>query len=404
MHRIAISGLVALAAVLGGTMPAAASTPIVPAVIRPQPAGLPTAVAIGLGRISCGSAKACLAVGVTPGGPGTATAEAWNGTAWKSVAVHAPKGASFALLAGVSCKSPTYCLATGEYLTNTKSADFRPFAMTWNGHSLTPTPAPPLPAGATDGSLGGVSCVAVRKCVAVGTSFGNTSSVLMETWNGAKWALRTSPDTSGAVLLSASSVSCVSLTRCVVAGQSISATTAASGVLLASWNGRTLTAGKAPLPAGVSNPILADLSCASANSCVAVGDNINASSSGVTGFAFTEVWNGRAWRAARLAKPKGTSSSFLFGVSCASARACVAVGDAGSANSGAATAVSYNGKTWTAQHVPAPGKGLSAGFESVSCLSSAHCVAVGTIGPPNGTTFRLLSGLWNGRNWQLAAH
>lgn len=401
MHRIAISGLVALAALFGGAMPAAAAS---------APSGASGGVAVGLilsGKVSCGSAKTCLAVGVTvPASPASTTVGAWNGTAWKAVTVHAPKGASYLGLTGVSCKSPAYCLVTGEYLITGQSGGFRPFALTWNGTSLRPTPAPPLPKGTTDGTLGGVSCVAVKSCVAVGASFGNTAEALVETWNGAKWSLHVPPNPAGTALLQAGDVSCLSLTRCLVAGETVSGTTASTGVLLAWWNGKTLTPKKVPLPAGTSNPIVAGVSCASAASCAAVGDEINVSASGstVTGFAFTEVWNGAAWHVTKVARPKGVSASFLFGVSCPAARHCVAAGGAGSGNTGHATAMSYNGRTWAAQHVPAPAKGLSDGFEGISCTSVAHCVAVGQIGPPSGNSERLLSGLWNGTAWRLAAH
>ena len=357
------------------------------------------------GRISCGSPKACLATGVTLSGSSTsAIVNAWNGTTWKSITVHAPKGAAFVGLGGVSCKSPAYCLLAGDYVTSTQSGHFRPFALTWNGTSLRPVPAPPLPKGATDATLSAVSCVAVKSCVTVGTLFGSTERALVETWNGAKWTLRTPPNPPGTMLAQATSVSCLSLTRCVVAGETISAATANIGVILARWNGKTLTRQKAPLPAGTSDPVLTDVSCVSATSCAAVGANIDASATTLKGFAFTEVWNGTAWKVTRIAQPKGISASFLFGLSCTSARRCVAVGYAGSENIAHAVAMSYNGRTWAPQRVPAPARGLSDGFESVSCTSAAHCVADGLIGPSSGNSERLLSGLWNGTTWKLAAH
>jgi hypothetical protein len=400
-----MSGLVALAALFGGAMPAAAAS-----VPSSAPAGASVGAAAALilsGKVSCGSAKTCLAVGVTlPASPTSTTVESWNGTAWKSVTVHAPKGASYVSLGGVSCQSPTYCLVTGEYLISGQHGGPRPFALTWNGTSMRPTPAPPLPKGVTNGILDGVSCVAVTSCVAVGTSFGNSLDAFVETWHGAKWALHTIPPPKGSAFLQVSGVSCLSLTRCVVAGETVPGTTGSTGVLLAWWNGKTLTPKKVPLPAGASNPIIADVSCASPASCAAVGDEINVSASGstVTGFAFTEVWNGTAWKVTKIARPKGISASFLFGVSCPAAHHCVAAGGAGSGNIAHATAMSWNGRTWAAQHVPVPAKGLSAGFEGVSCTSAARCVAVGSIGPPSGSSERLLSGIWNGTAWKLAAH
>jgi hypothetical protein len=393
-----MSGLVALAALFGGAMPAVAAS---------KPPSAPVAVGLVLsGKISCGSAKACLAVGVTfPTSPASTTAESWNGTTWKSVTVHAPKGTNYVGLSGVSCQSAAYCLVTGDYLTNTKSSHFRPFALTWNGTSLRPTPAPPLPKGATDGTLGGVSCVAVKRCVAVGAAFGGTAEAFVETWNGAKWSLHVTRSPAASPL-QADDVSCLSLTRCVVAGETLSETTASTGILLGWWNGKTLTPEKVPLPAGASNPVIAGVSCVSVTSCAAVGDEINISASGttLTGFAFTEVWNGAAWHVAKVARPKGITASFLFGVSCTAARHCVAVGSAGSKGIYRARALSWNGRTWAAQRVPAPAKGMSDSFEGVSCTSAAHCVAVGLTGPPSGKNERLLSGLWNGTAWRLAAH
>src|SRR5271165_1730041 len=335
VHRIALSGLIALAAVLGSTMPAAAAS---------TPSSTPVSAALVLsGRISCGSPKSCLAVGATLRSSNTSTiVNAWNGTTWKSFSVHAPKGASFVGLSGVSCKSRAYCLLAGDYVTSPQSGAFRPFALTWNGTSLRRAPAPPLPKGVTNATLNSVSCVAVRSCVAVGTLYASTIRTLVETWNGTKWTLHTPPDPAGTMLVQTNSVSCLSLTRCVLAGVTVSAAMANTGVFIASWNGKTLKRQKVPLPAGASNPILADVSCASAARCAAVGDEINVSSPSavVTGFAFTEVWNGAAWHVTKIARPKGITVDLLFGVSCTSARHCVATGGAGTASTGHATALS----------------------------------------------------------------
>jgi hypothetical protein len=386
--------------VLGTAVPAAASaTPPIGA------AAAATAIAV-TSKVSCGSAKSCLAVGVTTDNAGntTAIAKAWNGTKWKSIAVRVPKGAIDTSLAGVSCKSASYCLAVGEYLTNAQSGNVHSFALTWNGTSLTATPAPPLPKGTIYGSLGGVSCVAVKRCVAVGASFAstpNTARALVETWNGAKWTLRTPPIPAGVRLALLGSVSCLSLTRCVVAGESISAKAATIGVIIATWNGKTLTPMKVPLPAGAGTPLITGVSCVSAARCAAVGGRLTSSSSTLKGFGFAEVWNGRAWTAVKLAWPKGTGFSFLTSVSCATARSCVGVGSSGSVNSSRAAAVSYNGRSWAVRHVPAPAKGMLDDFEGVSCASAANCVAVGLIGPSNGSSASLLSGIWNGRTWRL---
>ena len=125
---------------------------------------------VGTG-ISCASPTACLSVGIhavenSKSQSFTPFAARLHAGTWKAVPVKTPKGTKFSLLGAVSCKAATYCLALGEALTNT--AGDAPFALTWNGTTLTPIAAPPMPAH-TLGQVTSVSCVAVNSCVAIGT-------------------------------------------------------------------------------------------------------------------------------------------------------------------------------------------------------------------------------------------
>jgi hypothetical protein len=180
VHRIAIAGLVALAAVFGATASAVAATAptintpaanspatVLPTTVRPE-ATVTSSLVFG-NRISCGSATKCLAVGssVNSAGNSTPTAEALSGTKWKSVPVKTAKGAVATVLTGVSCKAATYCLVIGQY-ANSATTNF-PYALTWNGTTLTPIAAPPMPKGNEGLSeISAVSCVAVKNCVATG--------------------------------------------------------------------------------------------------------------------------------------------------------------------------------------------------------------------------------------------
>jgi hypothetical protein len=98
--------------------------------------------------------------------------------------------------------------------------------------------------------------------------------------------------------------------------------------------------------------------------------------------------------------PGPGNDDILFGVSCASATACVAVGNGtqGSGASGTLTE-SWNGTSWTV--VPSPNEG-SAGtgnvLEDVSCVSAAACTAVGSSGPDPGST---LIESWDGTSWAI---
>jgi hypothetical protein len=146
------------------------------------------------------------------------------------------------------------------------------------------------------------------------------------------------------------------------------------------------------------------VSCTSAKNCVAVGLGMSASFS-IT--SMTDTWNGTRWTAAKVPWPKGKTSPVLAGVSCASAKSCVAVSITGFAltvnNSGDAAAASFNGKAWPVTNVPAPAKGKASELAGVTCLSATDCAAVGESGPTNSGNSNGLSGFWNGKSWKLVA-
>jgi hypothetical protein len=304
-------------------------------------------------------------------------------------------------LAAVSCAPGTACMVVGAYLTLAGAGTEQPYAMAWNGTSLTPTAAPPVPTNGGFASLTGVSCVAARSCFAVGDSQGGAGPLMMETWNGAKWTLQTAGIPGGARYMYPGAVSCHFLTFCVVAGTSYSSIPGTPTMLLARWNGKVLTAMKAAVPAGAVNVALNDISCPSTTFCAAAGFSTNPSDASAFGFA--EMWNGKSWMADKVAPPMGVAESFLYGVSCRPAGLCMAVGSAGPSTAAKATAVSYNGKTWTAQNVPGPGPGESSDFFGVNCLTDNHCTAIGGIVAPGTATISPLGGVWNGSSWRLVA-
>jgi hypothetical protein len=404
VRKIVMSGLlalVALAVAVGNAQPTAAAT----AASSPRGHQGITATAFLIdGKISCGSPTSCLAVGdnLDASTELAPIAEAWNGRAWHRVSIPMPKPTVALIdLADVSCKSAASCLVVGTYLTLAGAGAERPYAMTWNGTSLSPTAAPPVTKDSGFASLTGVSCLTARSCVAVGDSQGGSGPLTLETWNGAKWALRTARIPGHAGPEYPGAVSCLSVTSCVVAGESFSSLSGAPSMLLARWNGKGLTEMKATAPAGAANVILNDVSCASAGSCVAAGFSTN--TAGTRGFGFAERWNGASWTAHKAAVPKGNAESFLYGVSCRPGGRCIAVGSAGPASAMKATALSDNGKTWSAQNVPGPGKDKTSDFASVSCPKAGECVALGDIGPAGQATATPLGGLWNGSSWRLVA-
>jgi hypothetical protein len=417
LRRFAISGLVALAAVLGAAVPAVSASAAVSAAgsataataavahARPQTAARSGAVsltAFSIGsKISCGSASACLSVGAvlsTKSGATIPQAESWNGKAWKNVAVATPKGATDTALQAVSCKAATACLAVGEYTT--KAGQF-PYALFWNGSVLTPIATPPQPKGASLFTLSAVSCLAPKSCVVAGSSMvsgGSAFDVFADTWNGTKWTASAAATPGGYTLAGFNGLRCFSLTSCYAAGDGFTSGGDAK-LLIAAWNGEAWTAQKAATPTGAQTVLFNDRSCSSPASCAAVG--ISTDSAGTAGFGFAEIWNGKAWTVTKWTGTKSDTEAFLLGVSCVSAASCLAVGAAGTANSGAAQSLLWNGVKWAVVKVPSAGPGKASVLEGVSCTKATHCVAAGVYGPPSSQVTTPLAGYWNGSSWKL---
>jgi len=148
-----------------------------------------------LGGVACTAASACLAVGAhfrPTGNLVNATlAEQWNGTGWKVAPSPNPAGAGAAGLGRISCTGPTACMAVGGGVDQTGESGFN-VAEQWNGTSwhLLRTPNP----GATSNELRGVSCTSPSSCMAAGdfTGIGNEMT-LAEQWNGTRWSVVKTP-------------------------------------------------------------------------------------------------------------------------------------------------------------------------------------------------------------------
>ena len=438
MRKIVISGLVAVAAVLGGVaVPAtamaqqpagAAARPDSVAALRPGITARPTLVTDGVDGaplISCVLATDCLGVegssSISDGGQSAPTRVArWNGSAWKGVGVALPKGAKSDDLKAVSCRGAKSCLVVGDYYTSkSEDANAHVLALTYNGTSLKSTPTVPLPKGTTEAALSGVSCVTTRYCVALGVAFGDTAAfgeggsvTIIETWNGARWTLHTAAQSVGATAeVQPTIVSCATTAFCVLAGEATSFTSTAFSVKLsvASWNGKKLTTMKPATLSSADEPLPTAVSCATTSNCAVTGvdlGDVTSNSPSATGF--TEIWNGKTWQLGNVTWPKGDVDSFTMGVSCYAAHSCEAVGVDGASTADNAPAdafaASFNGTAGSLQSVPAPSKGDSNTFTDVSCLPWGSCVAIGETGETGKAatgSLPVMTGVWNGKAWKL---
>src|SRR6516225_3240092 len=243
---------------------------------RIQPIPSPPGAALSnLFGVSCVSASACEAVGVTVSGSGAvkAMAERWNGTSWRLQAAPSPAGGG--QLNGVSCTSASACTAVGGTPQGTPR---KTLVERWNGSSWQIQPAP-SPAGAF---LSGVACTSSAACTAVG---GSNAGTLAERWDGTTWSTQATPNPpmGGGALFS---VACTSPTACTAVGNSN------SGNLAERWNGTRWTIQPAPNPGGAQFTFLNTVACASASACIAAGAYINSSGAFQ---ALAERWNGTSW-------------------------------------------------------------------------------------------------------------
>jgi hypothetical protein len=185
-------------------------------------------------------ATTCIAVGDDLNGNYAAR---WSGVSWH--AQHVPTadpGEQSDALTGVSCTSASACMAVG--ISGCGNCDTFSSAERWNGTRW--RAANPRNPGAAEENdyLSDVSCVSARMCVAVGNRQGGGTGdyLLAERWNGRRWAVQPTPSVRqgtflcGTLTLSClgvygvlSGVSCTSATTCIAVGSVIYYTDPSTG-------------------------------------------------------------------------------------------------------------------------------------------------------------------------------
>jgi hypothetical protein len=294
-------------------------------------------------------------------------------------------------MTGVSCWSTTGCAAAGYFI----DASGVPSTLIerWDGStwSQQETPNPP---GDLQKILNSISCSSATACVATGFYDVSDSErrALALRWNGTTWKLI--PPVDPTTYDELRKVSCTSGSACTAVGDS------SSGPLAERWNGKTWTVQEVPIPeGGGADTLLLDVSCATAKACMAVGRSAGSISG--TDRTLAESWNGVAWTVQTTIAP--LEDSGFGGVSCSAATACTAVGsDDNIGQAGQALIERWNGAAWEVQPSPAPpgGEQQEWGLSEVSCPGLRSCVAVGAYGKRPGHVGLLLGERWNGTEWE----
>ncbi len=255
------------------------------------PAGM---VSSELNDVSCPEPTFCVMVGSadTKLGPSEAIAYTWtNGTQLATVPVPRPADASTMQLSGISCASPTACLAVGNY--NTTSGKPLPYAVSLSAGKWRVIKVPPVNGTALT-SLTGVSCGTAAGCIAVGYAAEPGFAAIAERFRNHRWTtMRIVPQKHSDF----QAISCtVGTTYCVAVGRVNNTslieaykTHRVGGHLQGRWI-------EQPVPRLAESPDLelADVSCLSRVDCTAVGDRGNPKIN--ESFRTLAMrWNGTAW-------------------------------------------------------------------------------------------------------------
>jgi hypothetical protein len=252
--------------------------------------------------------------------------------------------------------------------------------------------------------LEGIWCASLKGCLAVGSDL-NGPAPLSQTWNGSAWK-------KAAVKLPAKlphgrlfDLSCLSGKDCVAVGMAF-ANPLSAHALAETWTGSGWKPASPPAPVGQAT-VLTGISCRSAKSCVAVGSDtvklpLSGPGAGSPGAAASsDILVGATWVRKPVPVPHGTLISFLNRVSCPTAGFCMGVGGT-EAVAGPATALIdvWNGKAWSLlKPAKLPAGVTDASLNAVSCVSPKSCVAVGFAG---GGGLIAISEVWNGKTWSYA--
>jgi hypothetical protein len=240
--------------------------------------------------IQCSGPDWCMAVGAVETPTYRSVTELWNGTSWSIVPVTPAPGGVANVLTTVSCLGRSFCTAVG-FIRSGAGNTYRDLIMEWNGASWT-TRTAPNPSAAFDEFLG-VSCVSPTWCVAVGEdTVASHPQTLAMVGIGATWTVTPSPDISTTFQNNFTSVSCLSRVNCVgVAwGGGIPADGGAIQTLSEQWNGTSWSIVPSPIGSGGSQ--FNSVSCVAGDACTAVGNITGATTSDTLAMTLPETTPG----------------------------------------------------------------------------------------------------------------
>lgn len=351
----------------------------------------------GLYSVSCGSATSCVAVGMYNDAAEFSYGLIDTLSNGKWTALDAPEPARDGLgakrgtddnsfqaadLSAVTCNSPTYCMAVGDY-KDAKGVEW-PLVVNFSGAKwqALSVPEPPRSTalakeaaaaapGQTYGFLSSIACAAEGECTAVGAYADATQQRfgLLESLYKGNWTAAAAPEPSKD----------------------------ASGE------------GAGTVANGQADATLSAVACPSAKSCVSVGNYKDASGSST---GLVDVLNHGGWQAVTAPEPHtdalggrpgsdltGEADTSLTTVSCQPAGVCMSAGTYNDALGNSVGLIDlFAAGTWQAVAAPAPSSPFQLGITTrqavtvtdVACSPDGTCALVGTYEDGQGNTFGLI--------------
>jgi hypothetical protein len=310
----------------------------------------------------------CWAVGASPAQLASTPAiiESNSGTGWSMAEAPTPTAPNQNDdLAAITCVDAADCWAVGHSNDQALAEEYSNGAWAY---------VPSANPAGTSAWLTGVSCTGLSDCWAVGWSAAadNSYHTLIEHYTGTDWTIFNSPDGGSPNSNILTGVTCPESNDCWAAGGAQDNTPLIEhydGTAWAVVSGLAITG-----PASSFNSI----TCTSVTDCWAVGVH-NTTTDNETQ-TLIEHFDGSTWEAVSSPNPWGGPSgeNYLYGVSCASSDACVAVGYSFgfvAAGFGQTLIEQYSPATgWTVTGPTPPVEGEQ--FMGASCGASV-CVAVG---------------------------
>jgi hypothetical protein len=392
--RVIVMLLIGGLAFLGATHPANAYTLTTVTPVKPGNS------ASGFRSVSCVSADACTAVGYSTGTTTNAMAQTWNGSTW-SVDAMANPGHSGRVASDVSCVAASVCFAAGSYFAYQTVGPFsisRQHALVArkNGTSnwieqATPNFDPNR--NPSNRAFFGISCASPTYCVAAGQHQNSVWGAMAARWDGTSWGHQPVVENPGDKNGWLRDVWCAPASFTCVAAGSYGDSGVSRNLLEQKSDGLDSPFAQVTVPNGAGHRFASGVSCPDIDSCVMSGYKKDVNTGFTTPYAVRMTTLG--WAVDLLPGImccNGGDTRYetvsTTGISCVSTEFCVIVGKGQMPDTSGygyddelGALWVWDGTEWN-RHSPRPRPPEGAAYGTseltgVSCTAAYDCMVVG---------------------------